>query len=164
MAQPGPPSKVWPWVRDIALPYVGDDCLAWPFSRNRQGYAAGVSYEDRRPLAHTLICELAHGARPSPRHQASHRCGNGRGGCVSPRHLRWLTVEANNAEKLEHGTQPLGERNHKSKLTSRDVDFIRAAKDTTQAALASKFGVDQSTISDVLTGRSWNHQESNRGA
>ncbi len=77
-----------------------DDCVVWPYSRNPQGY--GQTYYSSEVMgAHRVMCILAHGEPPSPKHQAAHSCGNGRNGCVNPAHLRWATPKENIADKYE---------------------------------------------------------------
>ena len=51
-----------------------------------------------------------------------------------------------------------GETHHNAKLTHADVDAIRAmSASMTQAALASMFGANQSSISRILSGITWRH-------
>jgi len=88
------------WVMAI-LPYDGDDCLAWPYATDQDGYGLGeIDGKVRR--AHRYICALAHGEPPTPKHEAAHSCGNGHLGCVNPGHLRWATCLENQRERWEH--------------------------------------------------------------
>lgn len=50
-----------------------------------------------------------------------------------------------------------GQRNFKSKLTEDEVKAIyRNSGNKSQNQLASDYGVSQSTINHILTGRTWN--------
>jgi hypothetical protein len=123
--------------------HQGDDCLIWPFTERADGYGA-VRHEGRTYLAHRLMCELAHGEPPSPRHQAAHECGKGNKGCVNPRHLSWKTQHENQQDRWKHGTQNIGQR---GKLTYAERMEIRELRGkVTQAELAKRFGVDRTTI------------------
>lgn len=132
------------WLKDHAA-YDGDDCLIWPFWRDKQGY--GPSRE---------MCILAHGEPPTPEHQAAHSCGNGREGCINPRHLRWATRGENQAEMVDHGNSLRGTKNYFCKLTNDQVREIRkVGYRESDSRLARRFGVSRATISNIRTGRSW---------
>ncbi len=51
--------------------------------------------------------------------------------------------------------QNRGAKNFKAKLKNEDVIYIFVSKDKTQQELAAKFGVTQSTINHIKTGRTW---------
>jgi hypothetical protein len=148
------PSPAKDWLRDH-VGHDGDDCLIWPFANGADGYGR-VHRPNDGPLttAANVMCELAHGPRPSPLHESAHSCGRGSDGCVNPRHLRWATPTENHADKVEHGTTNRGERQGRHKLTETDVLEIRASHEP-QSVLAARYGVDPSTISNVQTGRTW---------
>lgn len=48
-----------------------------------------------------------------------------------------------------------GEKNFKAKLTQADVKAIFLNTDKTQQELAKQYGVTQSTINHIKTGRTW---------
>ena len=132
-----------------------DDCVIWPYSRNNKGYGE-VRVAGRKKYAHRIVCASVNGPPPSSRHQAAHSCGNGHLGCVNPRHLSWKTPVENCADKVDHGTAPTGDNNGRRKLSSaevREIRFIGASK--TQREIASRFGVKQSMISRILSGKNW---------
>ena len=137
--------------------YGGQECLPWPYAKLSSGYGT-VDSAGRTRLAHRVMCELAHGNPPSPKHHAAHNCGKGKGSCVNPRHLRWATALENAADKNFHGTQIKGEKNHNHKLTQHDVRSIRnryKSDGSTLASLASEFGVNKSAIQKVIRRESW---------
>jgi len=108
--------------------------------------------------AHRWMCEQRHGPAPTKRHQAAHCCGNGHLGCVNPKHLRWALPIENNADKLEHGTQPLGEGTGSAKLSAEEVAKIRDMADAYRAKdIAAMFGVSRSNINSILARKTWRH-------
>src|SRR5262245_52670195 len=66
--------------------YAGDDCVLWPFSTKGNGYGQ-LHHEKATWTASRLMCQLVHGAPPSPKLLAVHSCKNKL--CVNPRHLSW---------------------------------------------------------------------------
>ncbi|MBB3521072.1 hypothetical protein [Rhizobium sp. BK456] len=143
------------FIHEVALHHVGDDCLTWPFGRNTSGY--GQVWNGGKPfVVSRYVCELVHGAPPTPEHEAAHSCGKGSQGCISPGHLSWKTPADNNADRLLHGTHNRGERSGVAKLTEVDVLEIIALKGKeTQTKLAKRFGVAIGTIANIHVGRNW---------
>lgn len=132
-------------------------CVTWPLFRDVNGYGR-VGYNGKLTWAHTLMCEMVHGPRPSPDHEATHSCGNGKEGCVNPRHLLWGTRSRNQKDRRFHGTKAEGQwkRPSRRKLTQADVEEIRRLRgQKTQRAIAARFGVTDATIRDIYSGKSW---------
>jgi hypothetical protein len=132
------------WLKERRDCPDGDQCLIWPFARYNKGYgnvtfldAAGVKHSTG---AHRMMCRLAHGEPPTPKHEVAHSCGNGFGGCVNPHHLRWDTWTGNYADKIKHGTDQYGERNPRSKLTRAIARDIRRSRESV-TVLAQRYGV-----------------------
>lgn len=151
------PSSHLAWVIEASRTEA-DECVLWPFKRDEQG--RGKFYtEGRQTIASRYMCRLVHGEPPTPKHHAAHSCGNGHSGCVNPKHLRWATPKENSADQKLHGTQQRGERYGLAKLSDANAALILRLKGsgTTQQALADRFGVHQSTISDIWRGkrRAW---------
>lgn len=137
---------------DYARTFSGNECLIWPFTRTR-GYG-----NFKGKYAHRLLCEEIHGAPASPKMEAAHSCGNGKNGCVNPRHVRWATRLENEQDKLIHGTVARGSRNGHAKISESDViEIRRLALTHTQAAVANKFNVSQSSVAHMLRGDTWKH-------
>jgi len=146
----------WGWLRDH-VDYRGDDCLIWPFALQAKGYAS-IRLNGNSTTASRMMCRMAHGEPPSPEYDAAHSCGNGRGGCVHPRHLRWATVIENQQDRTAHAMDCPGERNGRVKLSEEDVRRIRSLRGKArQVDLAKEYGVIQGTISAIQTGRLWKH-------
>lgn len=135
-----------------------DDCLTWPFCRTADGYAS-INYKGRRTLASMIVCQKAHGPRPS-NHEAAHSCGNGNLGCVNPKHLRWATPKENSADKLIHGTHNRGENCGMAKLTGEAVSKIRSALTDGAAIndLAERYHVSPRTIRHIRDGDRWSYR------
>lgn len=147
---------VLPWLEDH-VGFGGDECLIWPFYRDSNGYGT-IKYQRKPTWAHRLMCELAHGAPPTPKHHAAHSCGKGHLGCVNPRHLRWATCQENLSDTIIHGTRARGERQGHAKLTAADVLAIRSRIGVaSQCALGREYGVTQSTIYKIVHRQSWGH-------
>lgn len=114
----------------------------------------GLSYGGRiRAIAvHVLVCEAFHGPRPSPKHQAAH--GDGVRTNAAASNLRWATHRENQADRVLHGTNPVGERNPAAKLTDMNIWAIRARHllGEQNASLARCFGVSDTHIGRVVSG------------
>ena len=148
----GEPSK----FLECALGYTKDDCLLWPFGKDRDGYGT-ICWNGMKRYSHRVICEKIHGRPPSPEHQTAHSCGNGRLGCVNPRHLRWATPKENSADMIDHGRSMRGERHPLSKLTHRETLEIyqRAHSGEVHRIIAEEFGVSRSMVSMIKSRSRW---------
>lgn len=109
--------------------------------------------------AHIVTLITFVGPRPSPKHDGCHNDGNAHNNAVS--NVRWDTKKGNAADRIKHGTQTRGEDIHKAVLTEEQVAEIKAAlpvwKYGTGRSFAKKFGVSESAIHDVKSGRTWSH-------
>lgn len=143
------------FVNDVVVSYTGKDCLTWPYGTNSDGYGQ-TKADKKRILVHRYVCELVHGAPPTPKHEAAHNCGNGHLGCVNPNHVEWKTRTENEADKRIHGTRVRGERQGRSKLTEQQVREILALRGkATQADVASKYGVSRRHVGAIQSGAKW---------
>ena len=142
------------WLRKNAI-YAGDDCLRWPFkSKTGTGYPA-FGLTGHESMAHREMCKLAHGA-PDGKMHAAHSCGNR--WCLNPKHLRWATPKENEADKIAHGTSPVGENNGAAKINADIVRGIRQnSEQLSQSALARRYGLSQSAVSMIARGKRWGH-------
>lgn len=132
--------------------YTGDDCVAWPFGRNKNDGQGRIEQQ----TAARFICRKVHGDPPDESMDCAHGCGKGDRGCCTPRHLRWDTRSGNHADKVTHGTDQRGEKAYNAKLTRSDVIRIREmGKTMTQIEIAELFPVSQGAISNILNGRNW---------
>lgn len=91
------------WLDEVAIPYVGDDCLPFPYSKDRHGYGR-VNLNRKYVGAHIYVAERCLGKKPTPAHEVCHSCGKGHEACVTPRHLYWGTRRDNVRDAIRDGT------------------------------------------------------------
>jgi hypothetical protein len=152
MTKPGEPLR---FILEVALPHKGVECLTWPFNKNSKGYGR-ILIGGKKAIASRYVCELVHGAPPTPEHDAAHRCGKGHKGCIAPGHLSWKTPAENKADELIHGTRNRGDRNGRAKITEAEARVILALKGIkTQKELAERFSVSKQTVDRIHSGRRW---------
>lgn len=122
------------------------DCIEAPGAKTAKGYGR---VGNRR--AHRVAYEEAFGPVPEGL-CVRHRCDNP--GCVNPEHLEVGTVADNNRDTRIRGRHraPRGEAHGQAKLRTADVARIRASRET-GATLARTYGVAQSTISEIRSGK-----------
>jgi hypothetical protein len=136
--------------------HQGDDCLTWPWSCDSHGYGhLGVGNRKIRK-AYRVMCELAHGLPPTPRHEACHSCGRGKFGCVNPRHLSWKTRSENAFDSIRHGTHYAKKGQPRYKLNEEQVSEIRALGPfLTYPEIAAIYGVSHRNIGKIIRGVTW---------
>lgn len=140
---------------ESALSTQTEECLFWPFGDNGSGYAK-ARIGSKGCCVHVMMCEAAHGKRPSLAHDAAFTCGNGRKGCVNHRHLVWATWAEIQAMRVLKGTSNRGERCAQSRLKESEVREIRLLLGRqTQQSIADRFGVSIMAINSIAGGRSW---------
>ncbi len=140
------------YFREVVLPYDGDDCLVWPYSRI-DGYG-----QLGRKLAHRCVCEEINGPPPTPKHEAAHSCGNGGKGCCTKGHLSWKTRAENEADKIVHGTVVLGSMHPNAKLNEDDVRKIRSLMGSLSLRkTAALFLVSPRLVGRIQRGERWRH-------
>lgn len=135
-------------------------CWLWTGVKNNKGY--GLFFFDKKlKLAHRVLWEITNGNIPEGVH-VLHRCDNP--ACVNPSHLFLGSQKDNMVDMTEKGRNKnaifLGEQNGRAKLTSQEVLSIREKhldKTTTAKETAKKYGVNPSTIQDILSRKSWKH-------
>lgn len=141
------------FIHEVALRYNSGDCLLWPYTAGSNGYGQ-VSVDGRRATASRYVCELVHGAPPTPKHEAAHECGNSL--CVNPRHIAWKTHKENCADKLAHGTAQRGQKHPNSKIDdAAAIEIISLKGKKTQAEVAAMFGISQPQVSLIQNGKQW---------
>ena len=149
------------WAKvDKAGPVVRaelDACWVWTAHTNRYGIFA---LHGRATRAHRVAFELANGAIPDGL-SVLHACDNPR--CCNPSHLFLGTQLENVADREAKGRSARGERvsmrgarNGTAKLRDADVVAIRLAAGS-QAAIAARFGITQTTVSRIRRRLGWRH-------
>lgn len=152
------------YLLGVVLPYSGDECLVWPYTRGTDGRGQ-IRHQGKRSIVSRLVCEAIHGPPPTLAHQAAHTCGRGDIGCVSPKHIVWKTPAENQQDRAAHGTHVRGERHPCSKLTEDDAREILALQGViTQKELANRFGVSAPVIAKIhqRVRWAWVEQETSR--
>lgn len=128
-------------------------------NRTRHGYDQVCLFSgsavSKTILVSRLVLEAFVGPAPVGM-EACHNDGDKTNNSLA--NLRWDTRKANHADKRQHGTHREGVEIHCAKLTDTDVRQIKTAlQQTSQTALARRFGVTQATISAIATGKTWKH-------
>ncbi len=136
-------------------------CWEWTAGAIRNGYGR-FKLHGKDVLAHRVAYKIYVGDIPDGLF-VCHSCDNPR--CCNPAHL-WLGTNADNTKDMvEKGrcrsAGPRGEQNGMSRLTKADVLEIKSkrAYGTNQYVLAKEYGVSQSLISLVCSGKVWSHVE-----
>lgn len=128
----------------------------------REGYPAvtlQVGPGKRRALnIHILVAAAFLGPRPEG-HQVAHNDGDKLNNRVD--NLRYATPTENAHDKRVHGTDILGERNGRHKITAAQVHEICALYRTglLQREIGELFGIAQAHVSSIIRGQSWSHLE-----
>ena len=113
----------------------------------------GVRME--RAYAHRLVCAAFHGPAPDG-HEVAHNDGDRTNPAAS--NLRWDTRAGNLADTNRHGTDHRGEKCWVAKLDDDAVrDIRRRVLLQSQRSLAREYGVTQSAIWCLVTGKTWSH-------
>ena len=113
--------------------------------------------------AYRLVAEAFIGPAPSPQHEVAHN--NGSRVSAHYGHLRWALRKENDDDTIVHGTNRVGERNGRAKITEADVRFIRAEYRRVKleripgglVALERRFDLHRATIVGIAKGDSWKH-------
>jgi hypothetical protein len=113
------------------------------------------SGRDSAQRIHRLVLAAFVGSCP-PGREAGHLNGIPHDNRAS--NLAWVTKAENEAHRKRDGGVPQGERNPSAVLAETQVQSIRArAGSVTQEVLSAEYGVHQSTISNIITGKRWAH-------
>ena len=133
------------------------DCWLWTKCCNSDGYGR-VWFNGRLEYAHAIAWYFSNGIIPVDL-CVLHKCDNPP--CCNPAHLFLGTHLDNMRDCKDKGrrTVVLGERNGSAKLTEADVLEIKVLlfKGMTPRAIANKFGISQTHVSDIKLGKRWSH-------
>jgi len=138
---------------DCILPEPNSGCWLWDGGiRSKRGYYA-ILFKGKMHLVHRFAYERYRGPIPPNTlvcHSCDVRC------CVNPDHLFLGTPADNTTDMIRKGRMPRGEKRGHAKLTTKQVQEIKAA--TTSSRLAGKrYGVDASIIRRIRRGEIWTH-------
>jgi hypothetical protein len=130
-------------------------CLTWPYALNAYGRAV-IRSDGKVKQVCRLICEQVYGPPSLPKMDAAHSCGNGHLGCINPHHLRWATKAENEADKITHGTLPMGTKIWSSYLTEDIVREIRACP-LSMNKTGKQFGITGKHVWLIKARKIWKH-------
>ena len=140
------------------------DCWLWEGEKNNQGYGRFTFWHDgkrTRVLAHRLAAQLA-GTRLDPGLVLRHQCDTP--ACVRPTHLLTGTQSENLRDARDRGRLNLEGLRAGWKMRPANARFDdemvedilgRLALGEKQSDIAARYGVSQSTISNVAMGKSY---------
>ncbi len=129
-------------------------------NRLKQGYQQVTLYRSGKSYYHrTHQMVLTAFVGPCPAGMVGrHLDGNPENNDLS--NLVWSTQSVNLADRNRHGTNIVGTRNGRAKVTEEDVIEIRqryAAGRMSQQTLADEFGLNQTNVSDIIRRVTWKH-------
>lgn len=147
---------------------VESGCWEWQGARNNQGYGQ-MHFEGKTASVHRVVFALSNGAIPDGEGYHGtcvlHRCDNRV--CCNPEHLFLGSNKDNVHDMMLKDRQtlgyaakpPVGEKNVNAKLTAEGVLLIRklSAAGELGYVIAGKLGVNKTTVSRVLLGKTWRH-------
>ena len=144
--------KEMPYVKKALRYKVIGAC--WEYSGTISSYGYGQFYHRGKTIrAHRAVYEIYNGKIPVDL-IVCHTCDNRK--CINPEHL-YAGTYANNyqdAKDRQRINPPYGESHHAAQLTKSDVQKIRNSN-LSQRQLAARYGVAQTTISEVKRGLTW---------
>ena len=141
--------------RFAALVETGGECWVWQGPPDRTGYGR-IKDILRTPLAHRVSYAMLKGAIPNGL-DVLHTCDVRL--CVAPHHLYLGTDVENSRDRVQRERQSRGEGHSRAKLTEEQVVAVRrrAAAGETQVSIARAFGVESSTVGQIVLGIAWRH-------
>ena len=150
MARMAPYNKQF---EDHISPEPNSGCWLWDGKgKDQRGYYS-ISVEGRLQRVHRLAYRRHCGEIP-PGAIVCHRCDVRC--CVNPDHLFLGTPSDNTADMIRKGRMPRGENRGHAKLTTEQVQEIKAS--TVSSYLAGKqYGVNASIIRRIRRGEIWKH-------
>jgi HNH endonuclease len=140
---------------ELWMPEPMSGCWLWlaAVKSQQQPQRGHFDLDDRTIGAHRAAWILYKGEIPNGL-SVLHHCDNSL--CVNPGHLFLGTQRDNMADMVQKGRSPKGESKWGAKLTTADVNAIRASPDG-HTALAHRFGVADSIIVRVRQRLIWRH-------
>ena len=121
------------------------------FDLNSKGYPR-VTIAGKKYFVHKLVAEKFV-PNPLKKEQVNHKNGIKTDNRVE--NLEWVTNQENRNHAMNFNLHLKGEACSWSKLTEKNVDFIRNNKELSKKELAEKFKVSVFTIKSVLSYKSW---------
>jgi len=132
-------------------------CWLWQGPINPRHKYGQLTVAGQAIRAHRASYAIHHGPIPNNL-WVLHSCDNPP--CVNPDHLFLGTPKRNSQDMAKKGRSSKGEKNARSKLTSKQVEEIRMlawTKTMLQKDIAEKYGVSKGAISLICNGINWSH-------
>jgi hypothetical protein len=141
------------------IPEPNSGCWLWlgfNHGKRRKCVYGGFHYNGKIWLAHRVSYVLYKGPIPNGKH-ILHVCDNPK--CVNPDHLYAGTQQNNMDDMRIRFREPnrKGEAHSWTKLTEKDVLYIRAHSEFSLRKLSNKFHVTPEQISNVRRRKNWIH-------
>lgn len=138
---------------------LNKDFKSISFYTDRYGYKCATLRNKgikKNKTIHSLVMETFVMKRPFDM-QINHIDGDKTNNDVS--NLEYVTASENLKHAYKTGLKcALGEKNGQAKLTAKDVKEIKSLFGViSQSKIAKKFNIDQSTVSNIKTGKLWSH-------
>lgn len=131
-----------------------DDCWEWKKGILKTGYGAFYMQRGKRKTfnSHRVSWEIHNSAHIPRGGMICHTCDNRK--CVNPNHLYLGNSLTNNRDTIarNRGNRAIGNNCSWTKIPDEDIMSILKSSET-QTVLAAKYGVHQSTISDIKRGK-----------
>lgn len=117
-------------------------------------YLSVIMYGKRKSeRVHRLVCFAFHGLPKNKKMTCSHLNGNWRDN--RPENLKWETLKDNLAKRKEHGTDDIGFKNSRAKITENELKEIRNLLKEgilTHKEIGKQFGVNRVFITKINIG------------
>ncbi len=133
---------------------AGNGCWEWTKGLAGNGYGYfNMTRNNRKTFhAHRVAWSLHHNREIPKGKLICHHCDNRK--CVNPKHLYLGTSSSNNTDTIDRsrGNRKIGDGCSWSKISEEEVIEILQSNEK-QYVLAERYNIDQSTVSNIKTGK-----------